>query len=74
MICIWSSQYHCHPVISCFIKMKIALTVLGPAYPGCPGKESVEWVSVVYVFTVGSVRDRPVVKAAVPLHSGVPEA
>jgi len=54
--------------------MKIALTVLGPAYPGCPGKESVEWVSVVYVFTVGSVRDRPVVKAAVPLHSGVPEA
>jgi len=53
--------------------MKIGLTILGPAYRGFPGKESDKWVSVVYMFTVGSVRDRAVVKAAVPLHSGVPE-
>ena len=31
MICIWSSWCHCHPVISCFIKIQIALTFLVPA-------------------------------------------
>ena len=41
MICIWSICCHCHPIISCFIKIQIGLTFLVPAYPGCPGKESV---------------------------------
>jgi len=41
MICIWSSWCHCHPIISCFIKIQIGLTYLVPAYPGCPGKEAV---------------------------------
>ena len=27
MICIWSSWCHCHPVISCFIKIQIGLTL-----------------------------------------------
>jgi len=34
MICISSSWCHCHPVISCFIKIQIDLTVLVPVYPG----------------------------------------
>ena len=29
------------------IKIPIGLTFLVPAYPGCPGKESVKWVSCV---------------------------
>ena len=27
--------------LSCFIKIQIGLTFLVPAYPGCPGKETV---------------------------------
>jgi len=34
IICIWSSWCHCHPVISCFIKIQIGLAFLVPAYPG----------------------------------------
>jgi len=34
------------PVNSCFIKVQIGLTLLMPAYPGCPGKEAVRRVSV----------------------------
>jgi len=26
VVCIWSSWYHCHPIISCFIKIQIDLT------------------------------------------------
>jgi len=46
MICIWSSWCHCQPIISCFIKIHIGLTFMVPAYPGCPGKEAIKWVSV----------------------------
>jgi len=28
MICIWSSWCHCHPIISCFIKIQIGLIFL----------------------------------------------
>ena len=31
MICILSSWCHCHPIISCFIKIQIGLTLLVPA-------------------------------------------
>jgi len=31
MICIWSSWCHCHPIISCFIKIQTVLTFLVPA-------------------------------------------
>jgi len=48
VICIWSSWCYYHPVISCFIKIQIALTFLVPAYSGCPGKEAVKPVSVFY--------------------------
>jgi len=34
------------PIISCFIKILIGLTVLVLAYPGCPGKEAVKRVSL----------------------------
>ena len=44
MICIWSSWCHCHPVVSCFIKIQIDLTFLGSDYPGCPGKEAAKRV------------------------------
>jgi len=46
IICIWSSWCHCHPVISCFIKIQSGLIFLVPAYPDCPGKEAVKRVSV----------------------------
>ena len=46
MICIWSSWYHCHPIISCIIKIQIGLSFLVPAYPGCPGKDTVKWASL----------------------------
>ena len=45
MICIWSSWCHCHPIISCFIKIQNGLTFPVPAYPGCPGKEAIKRVS-----------------------------
>jgi len=46
MIWMWSSWYHCNPIISCVIKIQIGVTLLVLAYPGCPGKESVKLVSV----------------------------
>ena len=48
MICIWSSWCHSHPIVSCIIKIQIGLTFLVLAYPGCPGKEAVKWVSLHY--------------------------
>jgi len=41
LICIWSSRCHCHPIISCFIKLCFGFTFLVPAYPGCRGNEAV---------------------------------
>jgi len=35
------------PIISCFIKIQTSLTFLVPAYPSGPGKEAIEWMSVV---------------------------
>jgi len=46
MICMWSSWCHCHPIISCFIKIQFGITFLVPGYPGCPGKEVVKRVPV----------------------------
>jgi len=43
MICIWASHCHCHPTISCFIKIQIGLTYLVPAYPAV---QAINWVSV----------------------------
>jgi len=31
MICIWSIWCHCHPIVSCFIKIQIGLTFLMPS-------------------------------------------
>jgi len=58
MICMWSSRCHCHPVISCFIKIQIGLTFLVPAYPGCPGKEIVKQTSV-YICAFVIINPRP---------------
>jgi len=30
--------------VSCSSKIQIGFTFLVPAYPGCPGKESVKWL------------------------------
>jgi len=46
MICIWSTWRHCYFIISCFIKIQIALAFLMSTYPGCPGKEDIKLVSV----------------------------
>jgi len=37
------SQYH---TVVCFIKIQNGLTFLVLAYPGCPGKVAVKWLSV----------------------------
>ena len=50
------------PIVSCFIKIQIGLTYLVLAYPGCPGKEAIKWVSVirlcanVFIFSILCVR------------------
>jgi len=48
MICIWSSWCHCHPIIFCFIKIQTGLTFLVSAYLGCPRKEAVKELSVLF--------------------------
>ena len=45
MICTWSSWCHCHPIVSCFVKIPIGLTFLVLGYPAYPGKEAVKQVS-----------------------------
>jgi len=45
MICIRSNWCHCHPIISCFIKIQTGLTFLVLAYLHYPGKEDVKRVS-----------------------------
>ena len=52
MIRIWSSWCHCHPIISCFIKIQIGLTFLVPAYQGCPGKEAIKRVPIIITITL----------------------
>jgi len=37
------------PIISCFIKIQIGLTLIVPTYPSCPGKESIKRVSVCFL-------------------------
>jgi len=44
MTCVWSSWCYCQPIISCFIKTQIGLTVLVLAYASSPGKEAINWV------------------------------
>ena len=44
LICI-CHLIHYHPIISCFIKIHTGLTFLMPAYPGCPRKEAIKWLS-----------------------------
>ena len=51
-----SSWCHCHPIISCLIKIQIGLTFLVPAYPGCPGKEAVKRVFVCLSMTTSVVQ------------------
>jgi len=38
MRCIWPSWCQYHPIISCFIKSQIGVTILVSGYLGCPGK------------------------------------
>ena len=37
-----------HPIISFFIKILIRLAFLVPAFPGCPGKETIERTGCLY--------------------------
>jgi len=34
--------------VTCFSKIEIAFTFLVPAYPGCPGKEAVKWLLLLF--------------------------
>jgi len=38
---------HCHPIMSCFIKIQNGLTLSGATVP--PGKEAIKWVSVCFM-------------------------
>ena len=49
VICKWSSWCHCHPIISCFIKIQNGLIFLVPTYPACPGKEAVKQAWFMFV-------------------------
>ena len=53
MICIWSSWCHCHPIVSCFIKMQNGFIFLVRAvtYPGSPGKDAVQRVFVCWIYS-----------------------
>jgi len=56
MICISGSQLMAMPPNNLLLrKIQIGLTCLVPAYPGCPGKEAVKWVSVVFTVTLNCV-------------------
>jgi len=43
MICV---QLMLLPPHNLLLQIQISLTLLVPAYPGCPGKDPVKWVSV----------------------------
>jgi len=47
-------------IISCFIKIQIVLLFLVPAYPGCPGKMAVKWLSCVAHLLFLTVVPKPV--------------
>jgi len=34
--------------VSCSSKIQIGFTFLVPAYPGCPGKEAVKWLLLLF--------------------------
>jgi len=53
-ICTWFSwcQLPPPPNISCFVKIQSGLTFLVPAYPRCPGKETVKRLSVCNCVTI----------------------
>ena len=62
VISIWSSYCHCYPIVSCFIKIQFVLTILVPAYPGCPGKEAAKRVSVCLSVCTALISRQPFVK------------
>ena len=33
-----------NPIVSCLISIQTGFIFLVPTYPGCPGKEAIEWV------------------------------
>jgi len=35
--------------VSCSSKIQIGFTFLVPAYPGCPGKEAVKWLLLLFI-------------------------
>jgi len=35
--------------VSCSSKIQIGFTFLVPAYPGCPGKEAIKWLLLLYL-------------------------
>jgi len=35
--------------VSCSSKIQIGFTFLVPAYPGCPGKEAIKWLLLLFM-------------------------
>jgi len=46
MTCTFIQLMPLPPIVFCFMKIQNGLTFLVPAYPDCPRKKAVKWVSV----------------------------
>jgi len=49
MICIRFIWCHCHPIVSCLVKIQTGLTFLAPAYPGNLEKRPLSGLSVSFL-------------------------
>jgi len=60
MICIWSNWYHCHPIISCLIKIHngfIFLVLVGLSI--LPRKRCIKWVITLCNFCISLAQSCP---------------
>jgi len=51
-ICVWSSWCHCHPIVSCFVKIQNGSAFLISADPNCRGKEAVKWILLLLILVL----------------------
>jgi len=50
--------------VSCSSKIQIGFTFLVPAYPGCPGKEAVKWLLLLFNAVYDRWKKAPMPKPA----------
>jgi len=52
-----ANDLHMVQLMPCFVSIQIGFTFLVPAYPGCPGKERVKWVTDCDIDTIRMWRE-----------------